>query len=82
MEIIEYVPSSELISKEQYYIDLLKPKYNILPAAGSRHGYKSSPDTIEKLINLSKTPEHIERLNIHNSSAEQQERLRMHNSSQ
>jgi len=81
-EIIEYVPSSEVISREQYYIDLLKPEYNILPAAGSRHGYKSSPETIEKLKIFSKTQEHIERLNSHNSSAEQQERLRIHNSSQ
>lgn len=81
LEILEYVSLSELISKEQYYIDLLKPEYNILPAAGSRKGYKSSPETVEKLRDFSKTAEHIERLNIHNSSIEQQERLRIHNSS-
>lgn len=81
LEIIEYVSPSELVYREQYYIDLLKPEYNILPAAGSRIGYKSSPETVEKLRDFSKTPEHIERLNIHNSSIEQQERLRIHNSS-
>ena len=82
LEIIEYVSSTEVITREQYYIDLLKPEYNILPTAGSRKGYKSSPETIDKLKILSETSEHIERLKIHNSSAEQKERLRIHNSSQ
>ena len=68
LEIIEYVSSLEATSREQYYLDLLKPDYNILPVAGSRLGAKHSPEVIEKLKILSKTPEHIERLKIHNSS--------------
>ena len=82
LEILEYVSSPEATSREQYYLDLLKPDYNILPVAGSRLGAKHSPGVIEKLKILSKTPEHIERLKIHNSSEEQQERLKIHNSSQ
>lgn len=39
-EIICYCESSEIVSCEQYYLDLLKPEYNILTRAGSLHGYK------------------------------------------
>jgi len=34
---------------EQYYLDLYKPKYNILKMAGSSQGFKHSPETIAKL---------------------------------
>ena len=34
---------------EQYYIDLYKPKYNILKIAGSSQGFKHSPETIAQL---------------------------------
>jgi group I intron endonuclease len=34
---------------EQKYIDLYKPKYNILKIAGSSQGFKHSPETIAKL---------------------------------
>ncbi len=37
------------LSLEQYFIDLYKPKYNILKLAGSSQGFKHSPDTIAKL---------------------------------
>lgn len=34
---------------EQHYLDLYKPKYNILKIAGSSQGFKYSPETIAKL---------------------------------
>jgi len=34
----EYCDPDSLISREQYYLDLLNPEYNILPAAGSTRG--------------------------------------------
>jgi hypothetical protein len=34
-----------LISKKQYYIDLLKPDYDILKVASSKLGYKHSENT-------------------------------------
>jgi len=40
-----------LLSHEQYYIDLLKPNYNILPLAGNSFGYKHTPETLEKMRN-------------------------------
>lgn len=39
IEILEFCESSEAILKEQYYLDLLKPEYNVLRTAGSRLGY-------------------------------------------
>lgn len=35
LEILEYCNPSECIKKEQYYIDLLSPEYNLLKQAGS-----------------------------------------------
>jgi group I intron endonuclease len=38
VDILEYCKLNILIKREQYYIDLLKPKYNICKTAGSRLG--------------------------------------------
>ena len=40
------------VGLEQHYIDLYKPKYNILKIAGSSQGFKHSPETISKLKKL------------------------------
>lgn len=45
MEILEYCEPSDVISREQYYIDLLKPDYNILQVAGSSLGYKHTEES-------------------------------------
>lgn len=45
LEILEYCDPSVLIEREQYYIDLLQPEYNILKTAGSRFGSKHSEET-------------------------------------
>jgi len=37
------------IGLEQFYIDMYKPKYNILKLAGSSQGFKHSPETISNL---------------------------------
>lgn len=49
LEILEYCDSSLVIEREQYYIDLLKPEYNILQVAGSLFGYKHTPESLEKM---------------------------------
>lgn len=49
LEILEYCEPEVLISREQYYLDLLKPEYNILTLAGSSLGYKHSEETLAKL---------------------------------
>lgn len=48
--ILEYCESSNLIEREQYYLDLLQPEYNILKIANSRLGLKASPETLLKII--------------------------------
>lgn len=44
IDILEYCEISALIEREQYYIDLLKPEYNILKIANSREGAKHTEE--------------------------------------
>lgn len=47
LEIID--DKTKLVEIEQYYIDTLKPNYNIAPIAGSRFGIKASEETRKKI---------------------------------
>jgi group I intron endonuclease len=47
--IFEYCEPDKLILREQFYIDALKPEYNINPIAGSRLGSKHSEESIAKM---------------------------------
>jgi hypothetical protein len=49
LDILEYCKPSLLITREQYYIDLIKPHYNILKIAGNRLGSKHSEATKAKM---------------------------------
>lgn len=51
LDILEYCESNVVILREQYYIDLLKPEYNILKIAGSRLGSTQSENTKELISN-------------------------------
>ena len=51
LEILEYCSKKSTISREQYYIDLFKPAYNILEKAGSCLGFKHSTKTLLKFKN-------------------------------
>lgn len=46
--ILEYCNSENLLEREQYYINNLKPEYNICKIAGNCLGVKQSEETIEK----------------------------------
>jgi group I intron endonuclease len=46
--IIEYCEKDKLIEREQYYIDTLRPEYNILQIAGSSLGYKHTPENVKR----------------------------------
>jgi group I intron endonuclease len=52
--ILEYCEKNNVLVREQYYIDLLVPEYNILKTAGSSLGYKHSTEAIGKIINAGK----------------------------
>lgn len=58
MEILEYCPEAKLIEREQFYLDLLVPDYNILKYAYSLLGFKHSQESIEKFKAKIISPEH------------------------
>lgn len=64
LEILEYCEPSLIIMREQYYIDLLNPEYNILKIAGSFFGYKHSPESLKKMSDIAKnrSPDTIAKL--------------------
>lgn len=83
LEILEYCAAEKCLEREQYYLDLLKPEYNILKVAGSPFGYKHSPEAIAKMKNRILTEEQkakrLEQLQRLNSSPEHEEQLnRLH----
>jgi hypothetical protein len=47
-EILEYTSAEDLLKREQYYLDLCKPIYNIATVAGSTLGVKLSEAVLEK----------------------------------
>jgi hypothetical protein len=47
LDILEICDPTNLIEREQYYLDLLEPEYNILKTAGSLKGFIHSEATIE-----------------------------------
>lgn len=51
IEILEYCDVNIILKREQYYIDLLKPKYNIALRAGSLLGFKHTEKTKLKFKN-------------------------------
>lgn len=61
LEILEYCDLSDVIKREQHYIDILKPEYNILKLAGSSFGYKHDE------INLAKVRKHLALMNAKKS---------------
>jgi len=62
LEIIEYCNKEFVIDREQYYIDLLKPEYNILRKAGSSLGFKHSMETLLKFKSRKLSPEALTNL--------------------
>jgi group I intron endonuclease len=48
LEILEYCEPTAAIKREQYYIDLLEPQYNILKKANSFLGFKHSEESLRK----------------------------------
>ena len=62
LEIVEYCDPSLTISRKQYYLDLLKPKYNILKVAGSNFGFKHSEATLDKFRSRKLTPVQLEKI--------------------
>lgn len=66
IDIIEYCEINRVIEREQYYLDLLKPEYNILKTAGSVVGLKHSKSSIDRIriSNIGRKHSSITKLNI------------------
>ena len=67
LEILEYCEPLVVLNREQFYLDLLKPEYNILKVAGSRLGYKHTEETkakIREIASKEKRLKHILSLNV------------------
>lgn len=66
LEILEYCEPSEVVLREQYFLDLLKPAYNILKTAASSLGFKHTKETKDKisrkLTGRTLTKEHIDKI--------------------
>lgn len=48
LEILEYCCPDNLLKREQYYLDTIKPEYNIVERAGSSLGYKHTDKSLKK----------------------------------
>jgi hypothetical protein len=48
LKILEYCEAEQCIEREDYYLFLLKPEYNILSKAGSNLGFRHSEKSIKK----------------------------------
>lgn len=65
-EILEYCNKEDVLIREQYYLDLLKPEYNILKIAGSPLGYKHTEEDKEKMRGpRSLSPEHLAKISAY-----------------
>ena len=49
LEILEYCDPCSLLTRENHYIKLLKPEYNVLQIAGSRLGHKHTEESKAKI---------------------------------
>lgn len=66
--IIEEIENADfLLEREQYYIDLLKPTFNICKQAGSSLGVKRSEEFKQKISNSKKGKKHRPECNIEKS---------------
>lgn len=57
LEILEYCTVEDIRAREQYYLDLLNPEYNLLQTAGSSLGFKHSEESLAKMR------KHLDKLN-------------------
>jgi group I intron endonuclease len=65
-EILEYCNKNDVLVREQYYLDLLKPEYNILRIAGSSLGYLHTEQAKLKMRGTKNmSPEHLVKIREH-----------------
>lgn len=73
LDILEYCGEGVVIEKEQYYMDLLNPEYNILKTAGSTKDYKHTEETLAKFRARLYSAEHMAMLKENQSKFNSEE---------
>ena len=83
LEILEFCEASEAVAREQHYMDIVKPEYNIFKIAGSSLGKKHSEETLAKLKGRTwtLTAEQIARLKSRTPTTKQLEGFKIYNTS-
>lgn len=71
VEIIEYCEVSEILNREQYYIDRDKPEYNILKFAGTSLGHKHPHNSLTRHWTLDRKTKRLIQLKILNNDEKQ-----------
>jgi hypothetical protein len=66
LEILENSEPNILIEREQYYLDLLNPEYNILKKAGSLLGFRHS-EASRELVSFTSARKAAEFIGVHHS---------------
>jgi hypothetical protein len=77
LEILEYCLKEETTKREQYYLDLLNPKYNIVKLAGSTLGYKHSEESLNKMRNFIFSEEVLTRKKLATVNATEARRVKV-----
>ena len=78
LEILEDCTPSEAVKREQHYLDLFKPEYNILPTAGSSLGYKHTEETLAKFRARKHTEETLAKFRARVQTPEHKAKLKEH----
>lgn len=83
-QVLEHTDSESLIEREQHYLDIFSPEYNISPTAGTCLGCHSSPETRQKISKALKgrplSKEHRRNLSLALTGRHQGEQHRRKNS--
>ena len=75
LEILEYCILENLLKREQYYLDNLKPEYNIVETAGSTLGYKHTEQSLKKMRNFVLSDEVLARKRLATKNATSSRRI-------
>ena len=75
LEILEYCDVKLLLEREQYYLDKLKPLYNMVEKAGSTIGYKHTEETLQKMRDFILSDEMLARKRLSTKNATSARRI-------
>ena len=62
LDILEYCSKQDTIKREQFYLNKIKPEYNILKLAGSSFGYTHTEESLLKRSNRTVSEDILERM--------------------